>query len=223
MSLEANWNTGGSRQISGQGSRKALRDILHALTGISAAQLTALRPNQRFAGMPASIADGRRYVWDATSVLAASAPLILAADDAPSAGRWLLEPGQEVQLTLAVDESTADAAVLYTVPVGAALLPLHAWWAVTTSFTGGSSSTIGASSDATGLSTKGDLIGGAAGSLAAALTAGSYRGDKGVAIGNPDAVIAAGEVIRHDLITSDFTAGAGSLQVMARLLLNAGV
>lgn len=114
---------------------------------------------------------------------------------------------------------TADAAALYTVPAGYALkITEDPFWDVTADFTGGSSSAIGISTDdttGTNASTKGDILGGATGDVAATLTAtGSPKagtaGAKMDTIAHRQGIILhAGKKIRFDRITSAFTAGAG--------------
>ncbi len=223
MSLSPNWNAGGEALAPRQNSKRSLRDILHALTGVTAAEMTATKPQARFPNQPFQLHNGLRYYWHTISVLAADGFLVVAADDAPAAGRFLLSSGQDVEITAAVAFGTADAAVLYTAPTGATLLPRHLWWEVTTDFAGGTSSTVGTSSDAAGSATKGDLLGGAAGDAAAALVAATYAdGAIGAALGNPAAIIAAGEIWRYDRITSAFTSGVGTAHMVARVLANAG-
>src|SRR5690348_7212071 len=73
-------------------------------------------------------------------------------------------------LKLAIAFGTADAAVLFTVPTNIARIELGSlWWEVTTSFSGGASSAIGCSSSNASYNTKGDLLGGASGDVAATL------------------------------------------------------
>ncbi len=117
-------------------------------------------------------------------------------------------------LKLPVAFGTADAAVLYTVPAGHYLRVSRTWWNVQTSFTGGSSSAIGASSSNAAYNTKGDLQGGASGDLAAAVTAGQRGGTIGAKFGSNGVIILApGDTIIFDRIASAFTAGAGYLMV----------
>jgi len=222
MSLIANWNTGGSAQTPGQG-KQSLRDILHALTGLTAGQMTALKPSQRVAGMPARVGS-LNYSWNATSVLTADGVMVAAADDAPAAGRWLLQPGQLADLVLPITFATADAAVLLTVPTGAAIKLVDAWWEVTGAWTGGTSSAIGVSSDNGDLSTKGDILGGAGGDLLAGLVVGEFQGTTGAVdlATNPIAGLVATEIVRFDRIVSAFTAGTGNVHILAHITKNAG-
>lgn len=136
--------------------------------------------------------------------------------------RALLAGGYPVHLKLAVGFGTADAAVLATVPAGFVFEVQSAFWEVTTSFTGGSSSAIGVSSDDTDYSTKGDILGGATGDVLATLVS-TGRVYKGGTVGakfasNGKVVVGAGKVLRFDRITSAFTAGAGYVHVTGRLI-----
>ncbi len=126
-----------------------------------------------------------------------------------------------LELTFAVGFALADAAVLHTVEAGYRLVPLVPWWEVTTSWTGGSSSAIGVSSSNAGLSTKGDLLGGASGDVAAGLlsTGALAKGTVGAKIGKPGAVLVGGDTIIFDRITSVFTAGAGYVHFPCYVLL----
>lgn len=122
-------------------------------------------------------------------------------------------------LTLPFTFSTADATALFTVPSGYRLFVHRTLWEIAADMTGGSSSTIGLSSDATGYTTKGDIQGGASGDAAAALTAGLRPGTIGAKFGsNGVIVIPAGKIIRFDRITSAFTAGNGTAQLQCSLL-----
>ena len=125
--------------------------------------------------------------------------------------------GGAVHLKLAIAFGTADAAVLATVPVGLRLSISRVYWEVTTSFTGGSSSAIGVSSDDTDYSTKGDILGGAGGDVLATLVS-TGRVLKGGTLGtklgsNGVVVVGSGKVIRFDRIVSAFTAGVGFVHV----------
>jgi len=123
-------------------------------------------------------------------------------------------------LQLALTFATADAAILYTVPTGIRLCVGRAFWEVTTTFAGGTSSAIGLSSSNTNYTTKGDLLGGASGDVAAGLgstvkfqgTIGAKAASQGVI------VLVAGDTIRFDRITSAFTSGVAIAHVPVRLL-----
>lgn len=130
--------------------------------------------------------------------------------------------GALMHLKLPIAFGTADAATLFTVPLGIRLEITRVWWEVTTSWTGGSSSAIGVSSDDTDYSTKGDLLGGASGDVLATLVS-TGRVHKGGTIGakfgtNGVAVLAAGKILRFDRITSAFTAGAGFVHADVRVV-----
>lgn len=136
-------------------------------------------------------------------------------------GAWeRLPPATAFALKLAVAFGTVDAAVLYTVPVGKRMLIERTFWEVGTGFTGGSSSAIGVSSSQTAQSTKGDLLGGATGDVTATLgTAGVKGGTIGADFASNGVVILEpGATIRFDRITSVFTAGAGFVHVIGRIV-----
>ncbi len=176
------------------------------------ADLTALKAiaaANRYTGMVAMVqADGSLWRFAAASTLTGDDMLVAA--PAAGTGKWI-RVDKSVDITAEVTKDTADAAVLYTVPAGFVLGLGVPWQHVTTSWTGGSSSAIGCSSSNAGLSTKGDLLGGATGDVAAGLlSTGAYaKGTVGAKIGKPGAVLVGGETILHDKITSAFTAGAG--------------
>lgn len=177
--------------------------------------------------------NGRLFAWNPTCELTADDQLVIIPDDrsmavdtalaANLAGRWLAVPGQMVDLALACAYTTADAATLYTMPTGANLRLAPGYWEVTTGFTGGSSSAIGLSSDQTGHTTKGDLLGGSGGDVTATLgTAADYiEGTIGADIA-AGVILKAGKLVRFDRITSVFTAGAGFAHVVGQLLSNDG-
>jgi hypothetical protein len=120
------------------------------------------------------------------------------------------------------DFNMADANVLYTAPAAAQRLHIFdAFWEPTTSFTGGASSAIGLSSSNAGYATKGDLLGGAAGDVAAGLTATAatpLKRTAGTKVASPGVVLLPGNTIRFDRITSAFTQGAGLIHVCYRFI-----
>lgn len=198
--------------------------------GAPVADLTALRGmkvKQRVSGMRVMvIADGSRWRWHASSVLTDDGILVANPTDAPTSGRWLREVGG-LMLRAPIVFGTLDAAVLLVLQAGM-LFDLHeAFWQVTADFTGGSSSAIGVSSNKTNFTTKGDVLGGVGGNVAAALTA---AGSPNLGtIGTGFDTVAKRRVLwkptenfRHDLITSQFTAGAGFVCLEGNLLQNDG-
>jgi hypothetical protein len=141
--------------------------------------------------------------------------------EAARALRDLLDRGP-FWLALPIAFGTADAAVLYTVPTGLRMFVHRAAWEVTSSFTGGTSSAIGVSSDDTSANTKGDILGGASGDVAATLVSTGVPikgGTVGAKFGSNGCIcIAAGKVLRFDRITSAFTAGAGFVHAQVSFL-----
>lgn len=154
--------------------------------------------------------------YNAASTLTGDDTLVATPSDAPSAGRWIRNEGDSVDLALPVDFNKADAAVLYTVPAGFELAIETSFWEVAVAFTGGASSAIGLSSSNAGNSTKGDLLGGSGGDVAATLVATGQKakGTKGTKVGAPSAYLVGGDTIRFDRITSAFTAGSGIAHVI---------
>lgn len=129
--------------------------------------------------------------------------------------------GDSVHLKLPIGFALADAAVLYTIPTGLKLQIVSAYWEITTSFTGGSSSAIGVSSDDTDYATKGDILGGSAGDVAAVVisTGRVYKGTVGTKFGSSQpVVVGGGKIIRYDKVTSTFTAGAGFVHLSGFLI-----
>jgi len=192
-----------------------------------AATLAALKalavgdPSRRDGNEVEVAADGSRWYFHPTSTLAGDDVLVATPADAPAAGRWLRATGLPADLALAFDFNKADAAVLITVPAGCRLRVGRGYWDVDTGFTGGSSSAIGLSSSNASYNTKGDLLGGASGDVAATLVAGVRPGTIGAKTA-AGIILVAGDTVRFDRVTSAFTAGAGRAHLICDVLLNAG-
>lgn len=191
------------------------------------AALAAIPARDRDPGMLALVtADNSQWVFSSSSS-AADASQNLVVTPAAGSGRWLRVPGT-LNLALPFTFATADAAVLFTVPTGALLLIRKLFWTITADFTGGSSSAIGVSSTKTGFTTKGDLLGGASGDVAATITAAlspanGTIGAKVDTVGELHTTLwKAADILRFDRITSAFTAGTGAVSVVADLLANPG-
>jgi hypothetical protein len=215
----------GARKYSSGTAKSASVATQAALTALDAASPARVHGN-----IVDNDADGSSWYWHSTSTLTADDLFVDAADDAPSAGRWLRCPGA-VDLRIAIAFGTADATVLATLPTGAVLRVHDLIWEVTTSWTGGSSSAIGVSSSVkSGLTTKGDLLGGATGDVLATLVStapgGLVPGTAGAKADTLAEVRAlyfiAADTFRFDRITSAFTAGAGFVRIFGQLLRNAG-
>jgi hypothetical protein len=192
-----------------------LQGVLSATTKTT---LKALGAGLRNEGDVAIVlADRSRWVFSAASTAAdTSENLVLT--PAAGSGRWL-RVDHDVHMKFAIAFGTADATVLHTVPTGFRLTLQRLWWEVTADFTGGSSSAIGVSSATAPHETKGDLLGGASGDVAATLVAAGVNigGTIGASFGsNGVVVLAATNTIRFDRITSAFTAGTGFVHVLAR-------
>lgn len=155
-----------------------------------------------------------------TQVQSSMSPLGHAQGKQVGDGPWIVVGAAAVAIKLEVNKDTADGAVLYTVPPDARLFIEQTFWEVTTPFTGGSSSTIGLSSNAAPHDTKGDLLGGASGDTAAKLTAGIQEGTPGVSFSGPPGIVIleAGQQIRLDRVASQFAAGAGFAHIIGRFI-----
>jgi hypothetical protein len=141
------------------------------------------------------------------------------------AGRWLLKEGQCPALTLPFTFATADGAVLFTVPVGARLIPRASWFDVAVTLAGGSASAIGASTSVASFNTSGDLLGGATGDVAATLVSTNTRmvGTVGARVSPTTRLLMiAADTIKFNAITSAFTSGSGNIRVLCDLLANPG-
>lgn len=194
------------------------------------ATLTALKAipaAHRVDGMYAHVlSDDSLWQFDSASAL--SGDDVLVAAPAAGTGAWLRAPGGAL-LSLPFTFATADAAVLLTVPTGCVLRVHEFAWKITADMTGGAASAIGvSSSNHTGNTTKGDLLGGATGDVAATLVASSGEfamgtiGTTFTTIANRRPLWKPTDTIRFDRITSAFTAGSGSVLVACDILKNLG-
>jgi len=213
--------------LSPYGARKYTDGTANTASAATQAALTALpatHPARVHGNVVLIDADGSRWKWHATSTLTADNVLVDAADDAPSAGRWLRCEGA-VDLALPIGYGTADGATLLTIQAGCRFKLESAHWEVTTGFTGGTSSAIGVASSVS--STAGDILGGASGDLTATLgTAGIKTGTIG-ALMDTDAELhtqmyVADATFTFERIASAYTAGAGYVHLVGTLLRNAG-
>jgi hypothetical protein len=201
---------------------RAAREVSERFAGTFAtrAALTALSADFRADGALALVSsDNSLWVFDADLTTASTGDpngALLLTPDAGD-GRWV-RADKCFFAKLALTFETADATALLTFPEGfAGRLVSFPYWEVTTGFTGGTSSTIGISTNLTGYDTKGDLLGGASGDAAATLVAGITKGTAGGELndltGFFDLFFEEGSAIRFDTITSAFEAGAGYVHV----------
>ena len=191
----------------------------------SRAAIKLIKPNdaRRAHGNEIACDDGSRWKYNkdcAITVTATMSEFIMQPDDLPGTGRWLRREGF-ADLKFAIGFATADATVLATLPTGCTLRSLGGYWEPTTSFSGGASSAIGLSGPSPHNS-KGDLLGGSGGDVAAALTAGAMRR---ATVGTDQAagiMLTAGDTIKFDQVVSAFTAGAGYVHLQVQIILNLG-
>ena len=198
------------------------RSVFESAGLLTVAQLKAIQPEAEDNGKIVQISTGNFYVYDADSILTGDDALVIAPTNGP--GLYLLAAGYNFDLAVAVAFGKADAAAHLTSPNTAFLAALgRSYWEVTADWTGGTASTIGASLSAAPHSTKGDVIGGSAGDADATLVAagGKLLGTIGTDVAG--GILWKGNVaVRHDRITSAFTAGAGYIHLIGRMLVNPG-
>lgn len=175
--------------------------------------LAAIAAASRYDGMVVTVrSDHSQWQFDASASFTSDEQQQIGVTPGAGSGRWVRM--HLTKLKLAVDHTLADAAVLCTVPAGFALrLTGMPFWDVVTGFTGGTNAAIGVSASAIA-STKGDLLGGAAGELTAVLgTAGIKAGTIGPKIDTLVELQAfflkAADFVRFDKIADTYAAGAG--------------
>lgn len=191
-------------------------------TATTKALLQAVNADLRFDGMEILVtADNSRWIFSAASALAdTTSNLVITPTN--GTGAWL-RVDRHVALKLAIAFGNADADVLFAMPASGFRLMLQSvFWEVTTSFAGGSSSAIGISSATAPHDTKGDLLGGSGGDVAAMLvsTTAMTQGTIGVSYSSAPkmAVLEPAATLRFDRITSAFTSGAGFVHAVGRLI-----
>jgi hypothetical protein len=178
------------------------------------AAVKAVSAANRFDGMMLMVrADGSLWRFAATSVLQDDEAQELVLEPDASTGAWLrMDKAAILRLPIAFGDADHDA--ILTVPAGFVMrligLP---FWEITTGFAGGSSSAIGIATDITGYDTAGDILGGAAGDVAATLVAGIIPGTIGPKLDTEAErqalVFQGGDLVTYEEITSAFTSGAG--------------
>lgn len=188
----------------------------------SKAALAAVDAGNRQDGDIAQLWDGSRWRFVSAGTATDSTSLLVLAP-AAGTGCWV-RINDVVDLGVAVTFANTDAQVLITLPTNAILSPRRGYWKVSTSWTGGASSAIGLSSSNASYSTKGDLLGGASGDVAAALTSGAPVRPGTIGAKTAAGVfLVGGDTIRFDRVTSAFTAGVGEAHLICDLLANPGL
>lgn len=203
---------------------RAAREISRRIGGTVAdrATLALLQKSARDDGMIVKVASDRsEWMFSLASTAADTTQnLVVTPSDAPSTGAWL-RVDNFVDLKLPIAFGTADATALFTVPAAFNLLLLRAYWEVIASFTGGAGA-IGVSSNNAAFATKGDILGGATGDVAATLvqTGSPYKGGTlGAKFGTNGLIaLVPANIIRLDVQTAGFTAGNGFVHVAAQII-----
>jgi hypothetical protein len=203
------------------GSWRSSLPTITVLASVTALSNVAVA--SRYNGMIAELTDGS--LWRFVSASTLTGDNLLVVTPVAGTGRWVLLPGS-VDVPLPVTSGTADGAVLLTLQSGMRLIPRNAYWDVTSAFTGGSASALGASSNKAGFTTNGWLAGGTTGDVAATLTVGVTAGFIGLGINTATAqwgaIFVSGDTVKLNRITSAFTTGAGNLHVVGSLVANTG-
>lgn len=203
----------------------AIHDAVANMTALKAIAAGARQDGMVCMVLSDTAGECSMWRFKATSTAADTTENLVAVPAAGS-GRWL-RADRQVPLFLPATFNNADASTLFTVPVGCRLHPVDSWWDVTTSWTGGSSSAIGVSTSVSGFSTKGDILGGASGDVAATLVSSATRmtGTIGAKMATRTLgrlIMIAADVFRFDQITSTFTAGAANVRILCDVLVNPG-
>jgi len=178
------------------------------------AALSAVTAASRATGQVVMVqSDRSAWIFAGASTAAEDEAQELVVQPDAGSGRWL-RADQNFTIKLPVDYSMADHAAILTVPAGFVLrLTGTPYWEVVTGWTGGTSSAIGIASSVTGYATAGDILGGAAGDVAATLVAGIVPGTIGAALDTEAElhafVLVEADTLTYEEITSAFTAGAG--------------
>lgn len=229
--IPENFGAGGSG-LCPDGQAVNLRDVLRTIRGANGAPVAngaamdALGPNARSDGqIRLNIATQQRWVYvSAATAVDTSGLLFRKPADNPATGGWCLMPG-EVDIAMPFGFATADAVSLVTMPVNCIFMPLEFYFEITTGLVGAGA--IGMSSAKANYNTKGDLLGGATGDVAATLVVGNpilgTVGTKWASLANKRAIWKAGETFRYDRVSGTNTAGAGRIHAVGHLIANPGL
>jgi hypothetical protein len=176
------------------------------------AALKAIPKDLRQEGVEVLVtADNSRWIFAAASVLADTTDNLVVAPNV-GAGRWL-RADQAAVLKIPFSFANTDDEVIFTVPAGFAMrLTAYPFLDIATSFAGGASSSFGISTNITGYTADGALVG-------VTLEAAATEGVKPCTIGAelPDLahfhalLFVEGSVIEYNRVVSAFTAGAADL------------
>ena len=176
--------------------------------------LAAIAAASRYNGEVVIVRDDNSlWRFDSASSVTGDEAQELVIAPAAGSGRWI-RADKSFIAKVPIDFNNTDGEAIWTVPTGFALRIIGMpFWDVTTGFTGGASSAIGISTSIAGYDTKGDILGGASGDVAATLVAGVIAGTLGGEFDDHVGLLAlamvAADEFQFDRITSAFTAGAG--------------
>jgi hypothetical protein len=186
------------------------------------AELKAIAATNRFDGMVVLVkTDESNWVFESAHAGTADTAEELLIAPSAGTGRWV-RADKAFVMKIPISYANTDGEVIELIPEGFVLrMTAHPWWEITASFTGGSSSAIGVSTNISGYTTAGDIIGGATGDLAATLDAGLNGGTIGGELddqaGFHALLFVEGSEFQFDAITSAFTAGTGYVCVPVAL------
>lgn len=138
----------------------------------------------------------------------------------PTSGAWVENLDNPFDAKIAISYATANDAVIWTVPEGKRVLIEQVFYEITTAFTGGTSAAIGLSSSRTPHDAAGDILGGSGGDVLAGLTAGIRAGTAGTSFSATPSmvVLEPGDAVKFNRIASAFTAGAGYVHLIGRII-----
>jgi len=173
-------------------------------------------------GVEVRLDNGLTYKWVKDSVLDGDDVFVIVPDE--GRGRFLLAPGSTFDIAIPISYANTDAERLVIAPTNSLLAIGRCYWEVTADFTGGTASAIGISSDAAPHSTKGDILGGSGGDVAATLvaSAGKQLGTVGADYAGGILIHGGDSPARFDRITDAFTAGTGFFHLVGQVLANPG-
>lgn len=176
--------------------------------------LKAIAAANRYEGQTVLVqSDNSLWTFEASNTATTDTAEQLLIEPTAGTGAWV-RADKAFIMKIPIGFADTNGEAIETIPAGFALRLIGMpYWEITTGFTGGTDSAIGISTNITGYTTAGDILGGASGDLAVTLVAGDVTGTIGDELGDMAGFhallfIAASE-IQFDRIVDAFTAGAG--------------